>query len=372
MEFKQSAIREDFYLFEFLEGDVSMSHAKLWIKNINLGSAVFKAGLICSVGTSPECRRGGYVKRLLGKMYSFCRERGVDICLLHPFSNSYYRKYGFERVSDHRILSFPMSVLSCVERYPELVRCNAKERNADLCRVYNSFSKGRNIMPLRDESYAFVTKDDKKRVYISYGEKGEADGYIIYSVEAEFDVNRMARGVLNVYELGYTCPEAMKKILGFMRMFDGEAETAVLHNVAMMPELELFLRDYEMICIRVVPDCMARINNVKAVLENIKYPEPLSFSVRVTDPFPAEGAEGLSCGSWRVDFDGSQTVVTELGAEDGVDVELDIPSLSRFVFGYEVYSRQVAQYCHNTKFLTDAEGFFKAFKNTPCGVFEHF
>ena len=372
MKFLQSAINEEFFSFNFMDNDESVSRAKLLVKTVNVGGASFKAGLICAVGTRPEYRRGGYVKKLLSKMHSYCVENGIDVCLLHPFDNAYYRRYGYERVCDHRILTFPMSVLACVDRWPELVRCNAKERNADLCKAYNAFRKGKNIMPLRSENYAFVTKDDKKRVYVSYDEKGEADGYIIYSVNAELDVNRMTNGVLNVYEFGYSCPEAMRKILGFMRMFDGETERVVLHNVAMMPEVELFLRSYEQINIRVVPDCMARINNVKAVLEGIKYSEPLEFSVRVSDPFPAEGAAELTCGAWRVEFDGTKTVVTELSEDDKADVELDIPSLSRFVFGYDIYNIDVAKYCHNTVFNNNAEGFFKAFKTTPGGIFEHF
>ena len=42
---------------------------------------------------------------------------------------------------------------------------------------------------------------------------------------------------LNVYELGFTCPEALTEILGFLRMFEGQSETVIVHNCAMMPEL---------------------------------------------------------------------------------------------------------------------------------------
>ncbi len=373
MEQKTANPREGLFLYEYYDGEQRASRAQLECKEIHLNGKICKAGLVGGVGTEPEYRRQGLVKRFLQAAAAQSLQEGAYISVLHPFSYDYYRKYGYERICDHKIVTLPMAAIPQVPRCNAFVRCLGKERNADLCGVYNTLAAGRNLMPRRSESYAFVTKDTRQKVYLSYNESGEADSYIICGVEKRFDVNRLADGVLNVYELGFTSPKALQKVFGFIRLFEGETPTVVLHNIAMLPEVELALRQYDQTEMRLVPDCMARIHHVKAVLEWLNYPlQQGGFTLRVQDPFPLAGQEALTCGAWQVQILGGKATVTPLPQEAAVDVSLDIPALSRFVFGQMPFGPQVAAFVPNLTVYNAHSDFFAAFAPKPCGMYEHF
>jgi predicted acetyltransferase len=60
-----------------------------------------------------------------------------------------------------------------------------------------------------------------------------------------------------------------------------------MENIAMIPEVELRLRNYMHTSITILPDIMARINDVKLFFESIPYPnEAGSFTVKTAEPPP--------------------------------------------------------------------------------------
>lgn len=351
-----------------------MSSGVIVYRTIHFAGREILAGAVGGVGTDPEYRRGGFVREIFSEMAQECEKRAVPLTILHPFSFAYYRKFGFERVADHRVLEFPITALNFAPRYPDLVRCHGKERQAELAYVYNTFaSLGRHLLPKRSEESGFHTEDDRRMVYLSRDSKGRPDGYIVLEIENYFSVNRMASVNLHVHEMAFLTSDALMKLLGFIRMFEGEMETVKLHNVAMMPEVELRLRNYMHTKITVIPDLMARINDVKAFFEAIPYPaETGSFTVKVTEPtvspWPGEHTNGV----WRVDYRDGQGTVTRLHDDAAYDFSADVPALTQMVFGYESYGYETARYTENTEFKNPAPDFFRAFPRRPGGIFEHF
>ncbi len=355
------------------EEGARMSSGGLTFRTLHFAGREMTAGLIGGVGTDPEYRRGGLVREIFTEMAEECNRRAVPLTVLHPFSFAYYRKFGFERVADHRVLEFPITALSFVPRYPDLVRARGDKDSESLAAVYNAFAAdGRHLMTKRTPGQ-FPTEDDKKKVYLSRDEEGRPDGYIIVEIENYFSVNRMVSVNLHVHELIFLTPEALTRLFGFIRMFEGEMETVKIHNAAMTPEVELRLRNYMHTRITLLPDLMARINDVKLFFEAVPYPEASgTFSFRTAEPPTSPWSGEKTNGTWRVDYADGKGTVTRLPENADCDFTADVPALTQLVFGYDAYTPAFARYTENTAWHTPAADFFRAFPRRPCGIYEHF
>ena len=179
---------------------------------------------------------------------------------------------------------------------------------------------------------------------------------------------------LHIHELIALTDEAMTKLFGFIRMFEGEMETVKMENIAMIPEVELRLRHYMHTSITILPDIMARINDVKLFFESVPYPaEAGSFTVKTTEPSRSPWSGDKTNGVWRVDYKNGTATVEKLPDDTpDYDIAADIPPLTQLVFGYDSYGYDYARHTENTVWHTPAEGFFRAFPRRPAGIFEHF
>ena len=340
---------------------------------LHLNGAVIDGLAALGIGTEPENRRLGLVRKILAASGVIANERNIPISILHPFSFAYYRKFGYERVSDTRILEFPMTALNFVDRYSDFVRCTDRSFIPALDEVYNRFATKRNLAFPRNGNFDYGISDEKKKVYISYDENGTPDAYVTLSVENYFYVNKMVSVNLNVYEFAFTSPAALDKIFGFMRMFEGQLETVKIHECALAPEVERRLRHYHHTKITVIPDIMARINDVQAVLTAVEYPMGKGeFTVKVYEPEGSSYPKEKTTGIWNVKYENKKATVTKLPDESDYDLCADIPAFTQMVFGYECSGIETARYIANTEFKNECEDFFHAFPNRPAGVFEHF
>ena len=356
------------------ENGERMSSGGITFRTIHFAGKEITCGGIGGIGTDPEYRRGGLVREVIAEMAKECDRREVPLTILHPFSFAYYRAFGFERVADHRVLEFPITALSFVPRYPDLVRCTGDTHNHELAEVYNTFAKdGRHLLFKRDACH-FPTSDGGKKVYLSYDEEGRPDGYIILQIENYFSVNRMVSVNLHIHELIALTDKAMDKLFGFIRMFEGEMETVKMENIAMIPEVELRLRNYMHTGITILPDIMARINDIKTFFEALPYPDEAgSFTFKTAEPPRSPWSGEKINGVWRVDFTNQAATVTRLPDDtQDYDFYADVASLAQLVFGYDSYGYGFARHTPGTEWHTEAPDFFRAFPRRPAGIFEHF
>ena len=342
------------------------------VNTIHLNGARVKAALVYGVGTAPEYRRAGLVRAFLGRVNDFAEENGCPVSLLHPFSFSFYRQFGYERVADHRVLEFPMSALDCVPRFADMIFAGDGARNADFARVYNEFAAGRNIMVERTAEEPWTARKGRKP-YIWYDRPGHPAAFLVLEEEEHFNVNRMDGFCLNVHELGFTSPEALDRALGFLRMFEGQLERVKIMNCAMAPEVELALRHYAHTGITVIPDLMARVNDVGAVLSAVTYPAlPGRFTVRVREAEDSGHRPDRTDGVWRVEYADGAARVERLPADAPADITCDIPAFTQLLFGWQSYGEAAARYMRGVVLHNPCPDFFRAFPNRPGGLFEHF
>lgn len=295
--------------------------------------------------------------------------RGWMVSLLHPFSFAYYRKFGYEKVADHRILEFPMKALEFVPRCPDLKILERPEQVEDALAVYNAFAQNRNILFRRFDGrcYSLKPRQDNRLTYLWYDQTGKPAAYVTVGVENHLVVNHMESINLHVYEQAYTSPQSLMAILGFLRMYEGELDSVKIHNCAMCPELDFVLRHYTHTRYTQVPDLMARVLNVKALLEANRYPDVHGhFTVRVEDTLP------FTRGTYQVEYEKGRAQVSLLPEGASYDLLAPIQAFAQLVYGYESYTAENAVYLPGLKLENPARDFFAAFPKRDNGLFEHF
>lgn len=348
----------------FSDDGISMSHAGLVTADSRYCGKYVSSLLIGGIGTSPEYRRNGCVRMMLEEAFAMAPERGWVVSLLHPFSAAYYRKFGYEKISDHKIVEFPMSFLAHISRCPDLVPYD-ESRLDDVLSLYEKFGEKRNIMFRRYNGSRFGT--DGRSIYIRYGSDGKPAGYVVLRGENYYDVNRMVSVNLHVDEMVFTSPESLNDLFGFLRMYEGEFDSVKIHNCAMSPEVDNMLREYVNVKYTLVSDIMARVLDVKAILEANIYPnESGHFRVYVDDTLD------FTRGLWEVEYAGGSAEAKKLSDSSEWDVFAPMPAFTQMIYGYEHYTADSAVYLPGVKLNRGCGDFFRAFPKKYNGLFEHF
>ncbi len=363
-------------------------YCKGYIAKSHLNGAKINALVLGALSTAPEYRRNGMARHCFAMMQTAVEENNCLISYLHPFSFNYYRTMGYERVSDHREVTFPIDTLSTLPCYPGLQEIRADDNVAQLDEVYNRFAATRNLMFERCDSKAskeyqriagylrkglpFMYDFYTNQYYLSRDSEGNCDGYIALHREMAL-FHHHEFGTLHINELCFTSPAALKKLLGFVRMFEGETANVTIHNYGMSPEIEWMLREYTATKINVIPDIAGKILDVPGVLRAVNYPKAAGkFTICVTDspksPFSGARVEGI----WQVTYDGGVGSVCQLDDSAAYDIKLDITALTQIVHGFDTYGPEMASYLSGCQVINDCPDFFRAFPRRPSGVYELF
>jgi len=327
------------------------------------GEGFIKTMITGAVATPPEYRRNGYVRKIFDHAYEIAAQEGALVALMHPFSFSYYHKFGYGKVADHLIVRCPIRLIDFVPRYNDLVPfTGTEEQLQDLITVYNKFSEGRLLMMRRFNDRYFKNK----KMYIYY-EEGKPLGYIAYKEEKVLRTNHYEDGLLTVHELAYTTPGALRALLGFIRMYEGELDDVEFENISMCPEVERCLTHYTHTRYRVLPDISARILDTEGILRAHKYPkEKGMFRIRVLDTLPKVA------GSFQVEYGNGKCEVKRLNDNEEVQMTIEAAELVRLLYGYDLITPAQAAYTEGITIHGNIDDFFRAFPKMTGGMYEHF
>jgi len=197
-----------------------------------------KTMLAQGIETPVEHRRGGNVRTMFQFMHAAAVEEGMAVALLHPFSFTYYNKFGYEKVASHLILRFPTRMIDFVPRGCNFIPYEASML-PDLISIYQAFSKGRNLLLPRVDG----EKYQGKTIYVCY-DGGTPIAYVILSEHKELYVNNYRNTLLTVNEMAYVSPKGLREIFSFLRMFEGEFDEIELLDGGLYSEVDLLLRHY--------------------------------------------------------------------------------------------------------------------------------
>ena len=327
---------------------------------------------VCTGGVSTpvENRRGGNVRRIFDYIHTFAaEEEDCAVSLLHPFSFAYYRKFGYEKVSDTTIVEFPTRYIDFVARRCKFVQYDDSKLN-DMLYIYREFAKSRNLLLQRFDNTFYNTKsnspNETKHCYICYDDNGNPMAYIVYTIYKELYVNHYINTWLTVNEMAYTSAEALREIFSFLRMYEGECDMIRLTDLSIYSEVELLLKNYTHTSYKSVPDLMARVLNTEKMLNAQAYPiREGEFTVKIVDVMPSVA------GTFKVSFGAGEHTVKRVDTA-APDLTLEVGTFARLIYGYDGLTQERAKYLDGIDIHNNCEDFFRAFPKKPCGAFEHF
>lgn len=343
-----------------------MSHASIGTRLTRYAGGWIPTMTVGGVGTRPQYRRQGCVRAMLEDMLPRAREYGWYVSILHPFSFSYYRKFGYERVADTVITDMPMSALDFLPRYPDLVPLDEAARPEDILDVFEAFSVPRNLTFKRESVGSF--KKDKCVTYLYYNDAGKCEGYVITQIDNYYDnINRMISVNLIVHEIVYLNKDALMHLLSFLRMYEGELKTVHFRDIGMTPEVDLCFKHFMDTRYDIHPDIMARILDTEAMLRANAYPtERGHFTLRVEDNLETVR------GTYRVEFENGTCEVETLSDTAKADLTVGPTALAKFMYGTDAFTAETAAYLDGVKIEGSVTDFFRAFPKRINGLYEHF
>ena len=222
----------------------------------------FEFGGVASIATWPEFRRKGHVNKLLSHSLEVMKNNGLILSMLHPFSISFYRRFGWELTQEMRKASLSLTDIPHVSNTDgKIVRTTYSENSEALQNLYNQAAAQYGLLMKRDSFWwenRVITEGIT--IILSYDVDGRPDGYALTKLEDN---------TMHVEEIIYTSYNAWCNLISWMKNHDSMIdyiEMILLPNDPMLfylhnPRVKESRQAY----------FMSRIVDLKAFLESYPY-----------------------------------------------------------------------------------------------------
>lgn len=267
------------------------------------------------VASYPEYRGQGTIAKLMGELLHDLYENGVAVSQLAPFSEAFYRQFGYENTSQKKNYQIPVSAFAHFksERQGFVKRGTWRQLEKPIKDIYQSLLPGQVGTLIREdwwwERLAAYYPD---RFYaVAFDDEKRAVGYLIY---------RMQGATLVLDELAYQNDFAVRKLLTYVKAHTSSFEEVVYSGPA-QALLESYFGEQQELAITLRPYMMSRIIDIKQVLQALPLQQKVIIEVTEDKQCP------WNVGSWLVDQGTCQKV------KCAGDVQCSIQSLSELLLG---------------------------------------
>jgi len=332
------------------------------------GHSVKMSG-ISGVGTLPENRKGGHVRRIFEKLLPQAYENGVIFSNLTPFNHDFYRKFGYEIACARKNISISTGDLCDIKSYGQFVHILPGDDTSELAKIHSAYIDNINHGIHRDywpdnRAWKIFTREDSCAtgtfIYLWKDENGKARGYIKYQDTMEDGDHN-----ISVSELAFTDKTGLYGVLGIVGGLSAQFANFKWQMPSYIDPYD-FIGDAWSIEVENKPREMTRVVNVKKALELMRRPyAECEYIIEVKDDnLPVNSGKYLV----QTDPNGSKVDNTTKTP----DISCDMLSLSQLVTGYRslenaLYSRREGLEVHN-KIDTLA----RVFTERPQHVTEYF
>lgn len=257
----KAPILRNAYVLGWFHNEKLASQVVVYPMEVNVFGEIYKMGGITGVATYPEFAGRGLIHTLMTKILEHMRDEKQSISFLYPYSIPFYRKKGWEIVSDK--IWFNLTDTQLPKKQPVSGMVERVDWNhEDLKNVYKYFAIQRHGALIRDdlaweEYWRWESDDETAAIY--YNEDHKPLGYLVYSIENE---------VLHIKELLYLNIEARYGLWNYISSHFSMITEVTGFNYTGEP-LAFLLEDGEITEI-VSPYIMARIVDVKEFV--LQYP----------------------------------------------------------------------------------------------------
>lgn len=319
---KRPVLQETNVFGWFTDEDKLVSSISIYPYQVNIHGALYKMGGVTGVGTYPEYANMGLMSDLIGLALEKMREAGQYVSYLYPYSIPYYRKKGWEIMSDHMTFTLKDSQLPKHRDVPGRVE-RLDVSQSPVLDVYDRFARSMHGALIRNEfewvEYWRWENTLERTAAVYFDENHEPQGYLFYWIEND---------TFYLKEMIYLTQEARHGLWNFISAHFSMIEKLKGHIY--MNEPLAFMMDDSQIEETIEPYYMARIVDVARFLTHYPYDDtihPFHFVVR--DPI-AEWNNGIF-GLAPTDVEDRPEIRREAL---GQPVELDIQTLSALLMSY--------------------------------------
>lgn len=299
------------------------------------GKHILKCKAIGGVAAKPEHRGKGAVKAMFEYLNTL---DDSDISILYPFSDAYYKKFGYESAGYSVKAVVPFACLKDIKRNcdAQLYEGNKKD---ELLSVYNRCASKHNLCFLRENADAFSNEPYLSKAY-TYVYKNRAFATILIDRE---------KSVVEVKEIYFDSCEAMLGMLGFLRNFEGNQKSVVFDKIPCNSPILNYISDTKECKFTLFNTGSARINNIENVLKLHDYGNGKgNFCIEVENE------------RYCVSFD-KDIVKVEKDSNAVPDAVMNINSASKILLN-GIASPDEADYIENLQVNNKNSDFFSAFK----------
>ena len=282
-------------------------------------------GGIGGVASLPQYRRGGAIRRCFEAALRDMYAQGMTLSYLYPFSNAFYRKFGYELACDAVNWRLKLSSLPAFDVGGRWRMCEPDvDLTDDLRAVDAPMQRRYNCMVIRGDTEYLWAKEDpfvkREYTYVYYGEDGRPSAYA--TIDARPGQELKAR------RFAFNDREGLTGLLALFRRFAAD-HTHV--NVTLPTDVDLrgLLPEFSLGTVgrEIAQRGMARVVNVEKALSLARARGAGTLRVAVTD-----GQIPENDGTFEVAFaPGHDNDVRRTDAEP--DVALTIQDFSRLILG---------------------------------------
>lgn len=307
----------------WFDKDSLVSQVAVYPMKIRVFHKTYDMGGLTGVGTYPEYSNQGLMHKLLEQALKNMRTRGQNISYLFPYSIPYYRRKGWEIISDKISYEIKDYQLPKSRQVPGQVR-RVEVDSQELKDTYEHFAMRTHGAILRDslawnEYWLWDTDDIMAAIY--YNDNQEPDGYVIYW---------LANDVFHIKDMIFNNEEAHIGLWNFVSAHFSMIDKVVGDNYTGEP-LAFFLEDAN-IQERISPYYMARIVDFSRFIDD--YPFKPGYPNRewrfsLSDPI-------MECnqGTFHLSIDENGRGKAERVAGKASD-SIDISTMTTMLMGYK-------------------------------------
>lgn len=299
------------------------SQIAIYPMKVNIHGEIYKMGGVTGVATYPEYANYGLMHALMKKALQIMKEEGQTISFLYPYSIPYYRKKGWEIISDKMSFTIKDTQLPKFVDVPGMLD-RVDTESEDIKKIHDIFSHERHGVLIRkelewEEYFRWEPEDLIAAVY--YNENHEPEGYMYYRIEDD---------ILYIKEMVYLNQEARHGLWNYISAHFSMINEVRGDNYTSEP-LAFLLEDSE-ISEKIEPYFMARIVDLKKFLR--KYPFLIKSSsnkltFNVFDPL-------MECnnGIFSVTWDENEKI--KISKEKiSTPIDIDVQTLTAMLLSYK-------------------------------------
>lgn len=311
----------------FDENDKLSSCLSLVPYEVRFDNHTVKMGGIGGVSSLPEERNKGNVRKLLRFCFEEMHENQQIFSYLYPFSNPYYRQFGYESCFRRAMISVPLTSFKHFKASGSAVQYQPSQDYEPIRSLYNDFIADKNLAMVRNDWQwdSLIKKDPYKTrqyTYIWHDAQDKPGSYVIFKPEGgwlEFD--------MQVIELIWSDYESLAGILGFLSRFSPKYKTFKCPASEFL-NMHIMVPEPNDVKLELAPSGMNRIVDLQKVLELMAYPEGKGqVAISVKDTF-LEWNDGTFVINWGPD--GVDVVKKACPA----DMTCSIEVLTQLITGY--------------------------------------